>query len=282
MQMYQEGRGLTRGDVRYSEAPRPLRPQPVSLAQSCSALGRLGPLLMRPASQVLVIAPTGHPFGDSKAKLLWQWHLEGQGMPCPGEPWGTWQLVGELPSPSPTQSAPEPVSSHSPWGSMAPHLTLAAVTHPSPQSLGTLSPSLPALHLFTESPGPSRPPHSTPHHRQRPPPPTHADLSLFTLPLTPQPSDVTHLPIKPVDFGVVCSVSGALCICCPSNGGVPSADPLLPLPVLSTQGPTCPSTAPLSALYRVPGPSWGGSSPPHPPLHSPLSAKASWFHLPVS
>lgn len=91
---------------------------------------------MCPASQVLVIAPTGHPFGDSKASLLWQWLLEGQGMPCPGEPWGTWQLVGELPSPSPTQPAHEhhlTLGQHGP-----PSETLAVVTPPTPQSLGTV------------------------------------------------------------------------------------------------------------------------------------------------
>lgn len=106
-----------------ADVPGGQRPHP-------SALGRLGPLLMRPASQVLVTVPTGHPFGESKASLLWQWHLEGQGLPCPGEPWGTWQLVGELPSPSPTQPAHEPASSHSPWGCVAPHLRRWLLSHP--------------------------------------------------------------------------------------------------------------------------------------------------------
>lgn len=172
----------------------------------------------------------------------------------------------------------QPMSPHPlTLGQNVPHLRCWLPSHSHPQPLGTLSPCLPALGLLTESTNPSRPPpHSAP--SPGPPPPTHPGLSLFTLPLTPQPSAMTRLPIKPVDFGILCSVSGALC--CPSNGGVPSEDPPRPLPILPTQGPTCPSTAPLSALHCVPGPSWGVSSPPYPtpPLHSPLSAKASWFH----
>lgn len=78
MQTYREGRGLTPGNVRSSEAPRPLRPQPVSLAQSCSALAALGlcSCALPPRSW---LCPTGHAFGDSKASLLWQWLLEGPG-----------------------------------------------------------------------------------------------------------------------------------------------------------------------------------------------------------
>ncbi|KAF6361663.1 hypothetical protein mRhiFer1_009897 [Rhinolophus ferrumequinum] len=167
-----------------------------------SALGRLGPLLMRPASQVLVIAPTGHPFGESKASLLWQWHLD-RAYRTQGNPGAPGSLSGSCPHHLPPS---QPMSQHRltpPGAAWPPSETLAAVTPPTPQSLGTLSPFLPALHLFTE-PWPFQ---AYTLHSIAP------DLSLFTLPLTPKPSDVTHLPIKPVDFGVLCSVSGVLCIC---------------------------------------------------------------------
>lgn len=167
---------------------------------------------------------------------------------------------------------------------MAPHLRCWLPSHPHPQPLGTQSPCLPVLCLFTESTSPSRPPPSTPPHPQGPP--THPGLSLFTFPRTPQPSDVTRLPIKPADFGILCSVSGALCICCPSNGGVPSQDPPRPLPILSTQEPTCPQHSPTlsPAVFQVPaGESAHHPTPPHPSiphcLPKPLGSIVSFLEL---
>lgn len=169
MQMYWEGRGLTLGDVRYSEAPRPLRPQHL-----------LGPELLcswPPWASAHVPCFPGPGYS-----LHWPplWRLQSQPAMAvaPGGPGHTVPrgALGHLAARRGVAlTISHPVSPGASIVSLTlgqhgpPPETLAAVTPPTPQSLGTLSPSLPALHLFTESPGPSRPPHSTPHHRQGPP-----------------------------------------------------------------------------------------------------------------